>query len=542
MPRQVEELARGRYDLLVVGGGIHGLFAAYDAAARGLAVALVERADFGSGLSFNHQRTIHGGLRAIEGGHVGKSLRQIHERRTWARIAPHLLRPLPFLIGTYRWTRRSKWVIRAGFKVYDQIGRRRNAGVSPELHLPRGRVESAAATTRLFPGVAPAGLTGGAIWYDYQTHHPDRLTWTVALAAERAGTRLANYVAAVSPVTANGRVSGVNVRDELTGATYAIEARATLLAVGGHLPATMAAFGVDGAPPMVRAMSLLIDRPARDIATAAPGPFGRMLTCVPWGGFMLVGTTQSTTPVTTAETAPPAEAVEAFLSDINATFPRLHAEPKDVRMIHHGLTPGVQRGGRLDLLPESAIVDHRSAGAAGLISMVGVKYTTARETAQRAVDAVGRSLGRAGTACRTMTTVLPHAGIADSEGRLIEAARELGVRLDRDVIEHLTSWYGTEAPDVLRYGAAMGDLDRLGDRTTVLAAEIAYAVDRAGALRLTDAVLRRTSLGAAGHPGAATLARAAEVMASRLGWPPEQTAAELAAIDAVYPATARRMP
>src|SRR5215471_17359114 len=116
----LDTLSRDPYDVLVVGGGIHGLFTAYDAALRGLTVALVERSDFGSGLSFNHQRTIHGGLRALEHGHLQKSRRQIHERRVWARIAPHLLRPLPFLIGTYQFTRRSRWLIKAGLSVYDQ--------------------------------------------------------------------------------------------------------------------------------------------------------------------------------------------------------------------------------------------------------------------------------------------------------------------------------------------------------------------------------------------------------------------------------------
>src|ERR1051325_5122264 len=100
MLRDLDALTRRRFDLLVIGGGIHGLFAAYDAAQRGLSVALVDAADFGSGLSFNHQRTLHGGLRALQSGQISKARRQIRERRTWARIAPHLVRPLPFLIGT----------------------------------------------------------------------------------------------------------------------------------------------------------------------------------------------------------------------------------------------------------------------------------------------------------------------------------------------------------------------------------------------------------------------------------------------------------
>src|SRR6476646_9291666 len=126
MPRNVEDLARGRYDVLVVGGGIHGLFAAYDAAQRGLSVALVERGDFGSGLSFNHQRTLHGGLRALQTANLLKTRAQIRERRMWARIAPHLVRPLPFLIGTYRGGKRSRLAFKAGFMLYDFLGRSRN--------------------------------------------------------------------------------------------------------------------------------------------------------------------------------------------------------------------------------------------------------------------------------------------------------------------------------------------------------------------------------------------------------------------------------
>src|ERR1051325_7549850 len=112
MLRDFESLTRQRWDLLIIGGGIHGLFAAYDAAQRGLSVALVERCDFGSGLSFNHQRTLHGGLRALENLELRKARQQVLERRTWARIAPHLIRPLPFLIGTYRTGRRSRTALR----------------------------------------------------------------------------------------------------------------------------------------------------------------------------------------------------------------------------------------------------------------------------------------------------------------------------------------------------------------------------------------------------------------------------------------------
>ena len=391
-----------------------------------------------------------------------------------------------------------------------------------------------------FPASTQTGLTGGAIWYDYQTLHPDRLTWTVALAAERAGATLVNYVSAIGPARSNGRIAGAEVRDELTGATHTIEASATLLAAGGGLPIAMQAFGVDGAPVLVRAMNLLLNRPARDIATAAPGPSGRMLTAVPWSGFILVGTHQSVAPVQAGEAEPPAAAVDAFLADANATFPTLAAEPKDIRMLHHGLTPAGMRKGRLDLLPDSQVLDHAAQGHPGVVSVVGVKFTTARETAARAVDTIVRTLGKPARTSRTDSTILPHAGIADAEGRLIETLRDLDVTLDRDVIEHLTSWYSTEATEVIRFAATNGDIDRVHPGSPVLAAELGYAVEHAQAHRLADAVLRRTSLGSAGHPGRAALERASELLGARLHWTEAQRAAEITAVESIYPATARR--
>jgi glycerol-3-phosphate dehydrogenase len=534
MPSALDPFASTRYDLLVIGGGIHGLFAAYDAAQRGLTVALVDRADFGSGLTFNHQRTIHGGLRSLGSGRIGKTRRQIDERRNWARIAPHLLRPLPFLIGTYGWTTRSRWAVRAGFRVYDLVGRKRNRHVSPELHLPRARLESAAATRRLFPGVTEPGLSGGAIWYDYQTRHPDRLAWTVALAARRAGAVLANWVQAETPLRAGGRVVGARVRDVITGRESDIEARVTIVAAGADARTLAPAFGIARTPPLLRAMNLLINRPARDIATAAPARSGRILTAVPWRGFVLVGTDQSDSTVEGSEPRPPAGAVEAFLADANATFSRLRATAQDIRLVHHGLTPAVVRNGKADLLPEPAVTRQTGDGA-GVISLVGVKFTTARSAAERAVDAACAELAGRFRRSRTAATPLPHADIADVEGRLIETLRELDLALDRDVMEHLTSWYGTEASDVVRYAAQANLLDRLSPETPVLTAEMAYAVDHAQARALSDAVLRRTPLGSAGHPGRAAIERAAEIVSGKLGWTAERRASEIEAVEGVYP-------
>src|SRR6266511_4938585 len=115
MHRDLDRLTGRTFDVLVVGGGIYGLIIAYDAAQRGLAVALIERDDFGSGASFNHLRTIHGGLRYLQTLDFRRARESVRERRTIARIAPHAVKPLPFALPVYRSLTRGKTAMRAGF-------------------------------------------------------------------------------------------------------------------------------------------------------------------------------------------------------------------------------------------------------------------------------------------------------------------------------------------------------------------------------------------------------------------------------------------
>jgi glycerol-3-phosphate dehydrogenase len=537
MTRDVERLSRQRYDLLVVGGGIHGLFAAWDAAARGMTVALVDRADFGSGLSFNHQRTIHGGLRALETGHLGKARAQIEERRRWAVMAPHLVAPLPFVIGTYRGTKRSRLLIRAGFAAYNAAGSRRNRGLSAAWHLPASRVISTAEVARRFPGIPTAGLNGGAEWHDYQARHPDRLNWLVARAAIEAGADLFNYVEVVEPVRDGRRITGARVRVWPTSAEVDIRAAATLLCVGPQLGPLLTRFGAQGAPPLVRAANLLLRQPSLACAIAAPGTSRRTLTAVPWQGRTLVGTFQTDAPVG-VDTPPPTGAdIDAMLADANAAFPALAARREDVRLVHAGLTPAVVRNGRAELLPESSCRAHADDEAAGLYSVIGVKFTTARATAEAAVDRIAGDLGRVPCASITGDGPLPEADVVS------EGVAEVDPGMAADVRAHLVDWYGAEAARVAAFCADRQLTGRLAPELPVLAGEIAYAVDHARAVRLADAVLRRTRLGETGHPDAAAIAAAADVMGPRLGWSDADRAAEIALVDARFasPSPARNV-
>ncbi len=533
--RDLTRLESGPYDLLVVGGGIHGLACAYDAASRGLRVALVEADDFGSGASFNHQKTVHGGLRSLGSGHIGRAREAIRERRALARIAPWLLRPLPFLIGTYRSVVKNRLALRGAFKLDSWIGRHRNRGVEPELHLPAGRLVSKAATLRLFAGVRPEQLTGGAQWYDYQMVEGDRLTLAFAAAADRAGADLANHAEAIEVLRDDGRISGMLVRDRLTGRTVPVHARVTLNAAGARAGEVMATFGVRRPFPLLKAMNLVTSRPASDMALGAPAPGGRMLTLVPWRGRAIVGTSQSATLVEPGDTAITDVELNAFIADANYAFPALKLSRPDVTLVHRGVVPAVQTSGRPDLKPSPEILDHASDGAAGALTVVGVKYTTARALAERVTGVVGRRLGKRVPASRTAMTMLPGAGIADHEALAIETARDLRFEVALPTIRHLIGLYAEAAADIIRVMHEREDLRTpVAPGVKTVGAEVVHVIRREMAVRLTDIVVRRTGLGSAAAPPRDATAACARIAAAELGWDQSRMAEEIAAVEHVY--------
>ena len=537
--RDLAGLEAATYDLLVVGGGIHGLASAYEAASRGLRVALIEADDFGSGASFNHQKTAHGGLRSLGSLQLARARESIRERRALARIAPWFLRPLPFLIGTYRSLTTSRVALGAAFKLDAWLGRHRNDHVEPELHLPTARLVSKAATLRLFPGIRQQGLTGGAQWYDYQMVEADRLTLAFAAAADRAGADLANHVEAVAALKEGARVAGMSARDSLTGARLEIRASVTLNAAGSRAGDVMRLFGAERPFPLVKAMNLVTSKRASDMALAAPGRDGRMLTLTPWRGRALVGTSQSSHFVEPGDTRVTPADVDAFVREVNYAFPALQLERADVTLVHRGIVPAAAgRNGKPQLRSAAEVVDHGRDGIEGAVTLIGVKYTTARAAAETAVGLIARRMNRRLAASRTAATTLPGAGIADHEALAIEAARALRMDVPLPLIRHLIRLYAEAAPAVIHLVHQRPELgEPLDPATETIGAEVLHVIRNEAALRLADVIVRRTGLGADGPPPRGAVARAAHIAAEELGWDARRTANEMARTDAFYALT-----
>ncbi len=421
------------------------------------------------------------------------------------------------------------------------MARDRNDGlVDPELHLPRGRIVSKTECFRLNPIIATSGVTGGAVWHDYQMRQPERIAISAVHSASEAGATVANYVEALNVRRDRGRLEAVTVRDAVSGATFDVRARAVLNAAGpwagGLLARLTGGQAAAPAPRLSRAMNLVIDR-ITDTHACGGVAAGRYLFVVPWRDVSILGTSHD--PHDGDADAPHGDAahVEQLLADAREAFPRATFLPRLVRLVHRGLLPMVSASGAaVSLLKESAVIDHAGEGHPGVVSIFSVRYTTARHTAAAAVDAACAALGRRTGPSPTATARLSSAGFDTLRGHLEEARRSDTPGTTAEQRERLARTYGTQFAEVLAIVREDADLARpLSATCEVTAAEVLHATRHEAALTLADAVARRTAAGTRGHPGAEALTAAARVMAAALNWPAARVAAEIGRVDDLYP-------
>jgi glycerol-3-phosphate dehydrogenase len=465
----------------------------------------------------------------------------IQERRAIARILPHLVRPLPFVVPTTWHPKRSALTMRVALAISDAVSRDRNDGLSdPGIHLPNGRIVSRDEALRLSPLIAPEGVTGGAVWYDYQMVSTDRVTLSFLLSAVDAGACAANYIHARRFLQQDNRVTGVLVEDRLSNATFAVRGAVVVNAAGPWAAGLLAGLpaAAQGAPPprLSRAMNVVTRKMVDDHACGGLVQ-GRFLFMVPWRNVSMLGTSHDAHEGSADQLNVTRWDLEAFLKDARIAFPHANLTAADVRLIHRGLLPMVSGDGhQVNLVKESLVVDHARHGLPGLVSMFGVRYTTARHTAQQAVDAVFRVMGHATPPpCRTAETPLQGGSISHMDNFLKAVALRDIEGITPQTLKRIATIYGTGYDRVLQMARDVPALGKpLGRDCDVIGAEILYAARREMALKLSDAVIRRTEAGAAGHPGSDALERAGAIMAHAHGWDDARMRTEIAEVEAFF--------
>jgi glycerol-3-phosphate dehydrogenase len=578
MRRDLDQLAADTYDVLIIGGGIYGVCAAWDAALRGLSVALVEKGDFGHATSSNSLRVIHGGLRYLQHGDLRRLRQSIQERTVFMRIAPHLVHPLPFLIPTYGHAMRGKEILTLALLVNDVIGIDRNRLEDSQKYLPPGRIISKKECLRLFPDIEKRGLTGGAIVYDCQMFSSERLILSFVQSATKAGAQAANYVEVFGLLRHGDRVTGVKARDLLNGSEMDIRARVVVNTSGpwldrvlslcnGHFPNRRLALS--------KAFNILVNRqliPHYAVGIYTKNRFkdrdallskgSRLLFLTPWHSRSLIGTVHLPYDCDPDHCWVTEDEIQDFLDEVNEAYPAANLEREDVCFTYGGLLPMDNYGtGGVHLLKRYRIVDHkREEGVEGLVSVMGVKLTEARHVAEKTIDVVFEKLGETPPKSTTATTPLHGSQIQRFSDFLGHEARRKPQRVTADAFQRLIQLYGSAYPEVLKYldeGSVLAPTKTLTCRSentyslsqptggqsaesfshpndssqagncSLVRAEVLHGIREEMAQKLTDVVFRRTSLGITGKQEDDTLTSTAAIMAKELGWDDKRTQREI---------------
>jgi glycerol-3-phosphate dehydrogenase len=502
----IEQLGKRRFDLLVIGGGIIGAGIAAEAARAGLAVALVDRGDFGAGTSSASSKLIHGGLRYLQLGDVRLVREAHHERRLLMHVvAPHLVRRLPFLLPLYRNGPYGQLTIQAGLVLYSALARSR-------LH----RLAAPASARARVPSLQVDGLRSCGVYADAVTHDGRLCLANLRAAADRGATLL-NYAEVRELRTVGGRVTGADVL--VDGSVEAISARTVVNATGPWVD-EVRRLEDPSASPTVRLSKgshvlLRLEQPWT-AALAIPHDDVRVSFALPWQDMLLLGTTD-----VLYDGAP--DRVEATEAEVTQILDEAAvAVTKDV--IRPDAICSTFAGLRVLPLGRAATASARretvlNRGSGEMLSVAGGKLTTYRRIALATLSALRADLGLH----RLDRAPSPLPGAADRDA-VADTLTQRWPELERRVSAHLAHLYGSLAADVLAPAANDPDLlQRLHPDGPDLAAQAVYARDVEWACSLDDILSRRTTLALRGLAGDDTLAVVDNVLHANASAPRSQT-------------------
>jgi glycerol-3-phosphate dehydrogenase len=549
MQRSISRLSHKVYDVVIIGGGVYGAWIAREAAQRGLSVALVDQGDFGSATSSNSQRIAHGGLRYLQHGDFNRMRESIRERSVLMRIAPHLVFPMPVLIPTYRNPLQGKALMSVALKLNDLIGFDRNRHLSDEKTIPAGRILSKNDCLLYCPDLPQKNLTGAAFFFDGQVRNTERLILSVLLSAEQSGAVLANY-ARVTRFRKNAdTIVGISIEDILTGKSVDVRGKVFVNCAGPWTDRIAELAGVVDRLNQRRWMKgvlLLTRQLIPNVAIGVRGDFRyrntdavldkgyRYFFITPWKDSSLIGTLEVPYSGDPDHFSVSEHEILSFVEHINSAYPAGHLTRKDVLFVYGGLvpasnqsdTPGNQSAKQYE------ICDHaRKNGVDGLISIIGVKYTTARHVAEKAVNLIERKFGK--RLRKSRSAVVPvFGGAMSSFSEFLETELQRNaLGLSQETLRHLIETYGSEYRAVLHCCKEDPEWSKpVTSNSPVIRAEILHGVREEMACKLEDILYRRTDLGARGHPDDSCVSSCADIMAQALASQVKQNTSSVTAL------------
>jgi glycerol-3-phosphate dehydrogenase len=511
------------FDVLVIGGGINGVAIARECAQWSKRTLLVEQNDFSSGTTSRSTRIIHGGLRYLEYAEIGLVRESLRERERLLNRSPNLVRPLQFLLALPKQScslKRSSLAIRTGLWLY---------------HSWAGGKRPTSGDRAAFERQLDNGNTWSIYSYeDAQCEFPERLVAEWLTESVDAGAVVCNHTQLLEITRSNGRVTGAQLRDRISGQEYAVQASNIVNATGPWADAVIAASGIS-IPQMiggVRGSHLVLPKfsgaPEQGIYTEAVD--GRPIFVIPWNGQLLVGTSEVADSNTPDNPQPSAQEIEYLFKSFARLFPRSGLTQADIRYDFAGIRPLPFTPGKTSssVTRKHVLHDHSGEGAVGLISVIGGKLTTAASLARE----VGRKLGI--DIPEPVNIFASPAMEEDVDSTVRQWARLVAckAKIPESCAEAIAEWHGRHAL-AIAHAASLDERLRepLCPHSCHLVAEAVEAVAHESAVTLGDILLRRVpvALGACwqeecSHEAARKIGRA-------LGWDKSRISVELTRLE-----------
>ncbi|MBI5023798.1 MAG: glycerol-3-phosphate dehydrogenase/oxidase [Candidatus Omnitrophica bacterium] len=477
--RNISQFTYGQYDVLIVGGGINGAAIAHMAALNGLKVALLEKNDFASGTSSKSTKLIHGGLRYLEIFDLDLVRESLRERSFLLRDAPHLVKPLSFIIPVYRGDRKPLWMMRLGVWLYDRLAGKYTIG--KHRFIPRDELSGA------MPGLKQEGLLGGVSYYDAQMDDA-RLVLENVLSAQARGAHVANYVEVKSFLKKDGKAAGVLAFDTIGEREFEISARKVVCAVGPWTNLLM--HKEEGnVPPLVRTtkgIHVVCQGKLSDRALIIPtSQDKRVFFVIPWMDNSLIGTTDTDYTADPDAVVADQKDIDYLFGELRRVFPEGTFKKDKIVTVFAGLRPLVHKGGAPSQISRQHVIKESYSG---VVYVMGGKYTTYRKIAEDCLRVIWPSRKLVDT----------RAGFpVYGSGQITENARDVAGQkgLDVDVAKYLMEFYGTRYKDVLQLILNNPALkEPLCPCSPAIKAQVVYAIRTEMAVKDEDIIKRRLSL------------------------------------------------
>jgi glycerol-3-phosphate dehydrogenase len=541
MQRFIENYVNEHFDVIVIGGGITGASVAYEAATRGLKVALLEKKDFSWATSAATSKMIHGGLRYLVNGEIGLVRESLRERRVLENIAPNFVYPAPSMMVHYKTPlNNNKWVVKIGMLMYDALSYDKNFTWDASKRIPLHRTISKQEVLQSEPHVRSQELTGASIFYDCKSIFPERLTLAFIKSAVAYGAKVANY-SQVQGFIMNGQnhVIGVKVEDLLNNTVHTVSGAITINCSGPWADIVLGLTKSNGssAATLRRSEGIHIITKKRLLSgkytVGSMTPKGRHFFLIPWRNHTLIGTTDKPYTGNPDEYRVTKASILELIDDVNSTFGDGQLNYADVQHTYGGLRPLVEQdtGETYTSSRKYEIYDNKNDGLDGLITVEGGKYTTSRNLAENCIKIVATKMGRSLGKSITDKHYLAGCGIKDLNVFLSDAQKENN-DFSRTTLDYLSRNYGTEYAAILNLAREDKTLAETLNADGEILAEVTFAVRHEMARTLSDIIMRRSGIGTLGYPSEDVLLKVAAIAAKELNWTAEKMEQEIkAAVD-----------